>query len=71
MAMGEQPRSIWERDAERGWNTITVTCTLILLVCGGCGLLLLLARCNAVLNHPYTPAPPVPSVSVTVEGTPV
>ena len=61
--MREQPHS--------AWSIISAACVLILLACGGLGLLLLLARHNAVHNHPYNPAPPVPAVTITNEGTPV
>lgn len=66
--MGVQPPPYdpWQRDADSGWHAITITCILILLVCGGLGLLLFLARHTA--EHRNPPAPPVP-VSTTHNGT--
>lgn len=63
--MGVQPpyRSTWERDAESGWHAITITCVLILLACGGLGLLLLLARHHADQNN--SPVTPLPAVTTT------
>lgn len=60
------PYNSWEHDAQAGWHAITITCILILLVCGGLGLILFLARHNGEQRDP--PAPPVP-ISTTHDGT--